>query len=152
MSTPSSLEHLVGEWQGANRVWLEPGAKPLECETTATVRFRAQGKFFELAYDWAEGGPQDGLLVLGHEDEEPNVTAFWIDSWHMDSTFMTCKGEALPDGSVTVVGSYAAPPEPDWGWRITVVPVDEASFKLVMHNITPDGEEALAVEAVYVRQ
>ena len=48
-------------------------------------------------------------------------------------------------------GSYAAPPGPDWGWRIAIRPGDGSALAIVMHNVTPGGEEAVAVEATYKR-
>lgn len=53
-------------------------------------------------------------------------------------------------GVIDVRGSYAAPPGPDWGWRFIIAPA-QMSLGLVMYNITPAGQEALAVEASYVR-
>jgi hypothetical protein len=54
-------------------------------------------------------------------------------------------------GVVSLRGSYAAPPGPDWSWRIEIE-AEGVSFLLVrMFNITPLGEEALAVLARYER-
>jgi hypothetical protein len=111
----------------------------------------AQGKFFELHYTWAdEGKPQDGVLLLGQSQEQ--LSAAWVDSWHMHDKMMHCTGTAQADGTVSVVGYYAAPPGPDWGWRITLQVQAADQFRLIMHNITPDGEEMLAVEAVFSRE
>jgi hypothetical protein len=52
-----------------------------------------------------------------------------------------------------VRGKYAAPPDPDWGWRIDVQPGGR-TLRVVMHNVWPEaqgGKEELAVEAVYTR-
>ena len=63
---------------------------------------------------------------------------------------------ALPEGTVdehgcvSVLGSYEAPPDPDWGWRIEVVP-EGKSLRIIMHNISPDEQEVLAVRATYER-
>ena len=64
---------------------------------------------------------------------------------------MQLTGKTKPDGSAVVDGSYAAPPGPDWGWRITIQPLENEQFKLIMHNVTPDGAAMLAVEAVFSR-
>jgi hypothetical protein len=48
---------------------------------------------------------------------------------------------------LAATGRYAAPPGPDWGWRIELVGEGPDVLVLRMLNITPDGEEALAVEA-----
>jgi hypothetical protein len=50
-----------------------------------------------------------------------------------------------------MLGSYAAPPGPDWGWRITIRSASPAEFQIVMHNISPDGQEDLAVQIDYAR-
>ena len=64
---------------------------------------------------------------------------------------MPCTGHPTSAGGFSVVGSYAAPPGPDWGWRVTIEPAQDDRFALVMHNITPDGKEHLAVEAAFSR-
>jgi hypothetical protein len=50
-----------------------------------------------------------------------------------------------------VRGSYAAAPGPDWGWRTVIETAEDDSLRMVMYNLTPDGQEYLAVEAVYRR-
>jgi hypothetical protein len=62
---------------------------------------------------------------------------------------MDCRGSAKGEGGISVQGSYPAPPGPDWGWRIVVEPREGAGFRLEMRNVTPEGEEAIAVEAEY---
>ncbi len=150
MTIPTQLKDLTGHWQGGKRLWLGPNEPVRESMATAVCRPVAQGKFFELHYTWAEGGqPQDGVLVLGQEGQQ--LSAAWVDSWHMQDKIMQCTGIAAED-VVSVKGSYAAPPGPDWGWRITLQPDSAEQFRLIMHNITPDGEEMMAVEAVFSRE
>ena len=62
---------------------------------------------------------------------------------------MACEGAVEPDGAIAVRGSYAAPPGPDWGWRIVIRPAGKPALHIVMYNVTPGGQEALAVEATY---
>jgi len=69
----------------------------------------------------------------------------------MSDKAMVCKGKIDGDGVITLVGSYEAPPGPDWGWRTVIEPVTDDSFKLLMYNITPEGEETIAVENRYSR-
>ncbi|MAU00465.1 MAG: hypothetical protein CL608_25260 [Anaerolineaceae bacterium] len=151
MAIPTSLADLTGRWQGANRLWLDPNEAARESVATAVCQQVAQGKFFELHYTWAdEGQPQAGVLLLGQSQEK--LTAAWVDSWHMQDTMMHCTGKAQTDDAVSVIGYYAAPPDPDWGWRIALQPDSANQFRLIMYNITPDGEEMLAVEAVFSRE
>lgn len=152
MSVPTSLVALVGHWAGTKHVWLSPDDPARESDTTMSVALVAQGQFATLHYTWAdEGTPQDGLLVLGHELASNAVQAGWIDSWHMPDKMMICQGTTAEQGVITVRGSYAAPPGPDWGWQIDIVPGSNDTFQLVMYNILPDGDSHRAVEATYRR-
>jgi hypothetical protein len=47
-------------------------------------------------------------------------------------------------------GSYQVEGYPEWYWRI-VFSRDGDTFKMTMFNISPEGEETLAVDAVYQR-
>jgi hypothetical protein len=64
---------------------------------------------------------------------------------------MEFRGEADRDGCMSALGSYSPPPGPDWGWRIILDADPEAGLRILMVNITPDGEEAPAIEADYTR-
>jgi hypothetical protein len=150
VSALSSLARLEGRWVGTNNLWLSPDqAEARVSEATMTVTEVGQGRFVSLAYTWAdEGKPQDGLLVIGYDEPRAVVTAYWLDSWHMGNTVMSCEGTVDQDGVVEVGGPYAAPPGPDWGWTIRIEPGDD-SFRFLMYNVTPEGESALAVETVF---
>ncbi len=152
MSVPDGLFSLIGEWTAVNRLWLSPQEPVRESDATASVARVAQGNFLTIRYAWADGGrPQDGLLVLGRVADSDDANAAWIDSWHMADKIMSLRGKVGDAGEVSLVGSYAAPPGPDWGWRIDLEPGAGDSFRLVMYNVTPDGQEHLAVEAAFSR-
>ena len=61
---------------------------------------------------------------------------------------MPFETEAEGKNALSLLGSYAAPPGPDWGWRIVLEPLSE-TLQIRMDNITPDGEDLPAVEATY---
>lgn len=150
MAVPPQLHVLTGQWQGTNRLWLDPAQTANESAATAVIQPAAQKRFLTVHYSWAfEGQAQDGVLLIG-QNAEP-VSAAWVDSWHMLDKMMQLTGISQPDGTWVVKGSYAAPPDPDWGWQITLQPLPNDQFKLLMHNITPDGDKMLAVEALFMR-
>jgi hypothetical protein len=70
------------------------------------------------------------LLVKGRDYHRnrgcDGVLAAWTDSWHMDHKLMVCRGD-IDATSLRLLGTYAAPPGPDWGWRI-VIRQSEAEF------------------------
>ena len=151
MNELSEILSLAGRWTGTYRLILDPSTPVRVSPTSATLSPVAGGRFARLDYDWGdEGKRQDGSLLVGFEKEESVATAVWVDSFHMSNKFMVCEGKAR-GGSVDVSGSYAAPPGPDWGWRTTLGPGPDGSLRMVMYNVTPDGEEYLAVEADYRR-
>ena len=55
------------------------------------------------------------------------------------------------EGRVSVLGSYAAPEGPDWGWQIDLVPQPDGGLHLLMYNIEPGGAPQPAVAATYTR-
>jgi len=153
MSALSALNHLHGKWQGRNQLWLFPGDPLHESESLAEISLAFQEQFTALQYTWAEAGkPQQGRLMLTQTLEGNAVKAVWFDTWHMAHQFMVLEGNLAENGVVSVKGSYAAPPGPDWGWQIDLEPQGKAAFRLTMYNLTPEGEKFLAVEVAYMRQ
>ena len=152
MSAPASLVRLEGEWAGEGTLllpWLSPPES--NYSSTASIRTVARG-FLRVEYTWShDGEAHEGLLLLTDEKQDGMVTAVWIDSWHQSQSFLISRGNVDPAGAVSVLGSYPAPTGPDWGWRMVVSPAADG-FELVMFNISPEGEEALAVRNRYERR
>ena len=149
MSVPASLSNLEGEWAGDGTLFV-PWLSPPEAHygSTASIRTIAGG-FLQVVYTWShEGTPHEGLVLLTDEKQDGAVTAVWIDSWHQSQSFLVSRGTVDSAGAVSVLGSYPAPTGPDWGWRTVVAPT-AGGFELVMFNISPEGEEALAVRNRY---
>jgi hypothetical protein len=151
MNDLSEILSLAGRWTGTYRLILDPTTPVRVSSTAAALAPVAGGRFARLDYDWEdEGKRQEGSLLVGFEKERSVATGVWVDSWHMSNKLLISEGKAAR-GSVDVSGSYAAPPGPDWGWRTTLGPGPDRTLRMVMYNVTPDGEEYLAVEAVYTR-
>lgn len=153
MSVPENLAALAGDWKGHNKLYLSWLPDPLhESEAAASVAPKANGQFLNLEYTWShEGKPQQGVYLIGSDKDSNAVQAIWTDSWHMSHKFMVCDGTVDEDGKINVTGHYAVPGHPDWGWRTEIIPGDN-SFRLVMYNISPEGEEEIAVEADFSRK
>lgn len=164
MSIPANLGTLTGDWTGPNHLWLDPTQPAQTSPSNLSIQKTAQGQFLLLQYSWSfEETPQDGLLVLGQASGE-GATVTWLDSFHTAERCMIFQEVAdipadapadIPASSpaqVTVKGSYAAPEGPDWGWQIALAPQVDGTFKIIMHNISPEGEMFLAVEATYTRK
>ena len=153
MSIPENFEKLTGEWMGTNRLhvpWMADD--PIkESNSNASISFAANAKFFKLEYDWVyEGQRQEGLLII-FVDKESKASMVWFDSWHQSAGFMNCEG-TFSDGKISVKGFYKVPEHPDWGWRTDLETEDSDSFKSTMYNVSPEGQEDLAVEGNFQRK
>ena len=152
MSMLEKLMSYTGSWRGNNRLHDPTTNAPEDSPATATITSVLGGRFIRLDYTWAyQGNPQAGSLLIGYETEADVVTAHWIDTWHMGDKVMACRGAISDSGELSVLGSYAAPPGPDWGWRTIITPREGQRLRMVMVNISLDGQEYLAVEADYSR-
>ena len=148
----NELTKLVGDWTGTNRLWLDPKAPAQESDATASVTLEARGQFATIRYTWAYDGDQcEGMLLVRLVDTPTKADVVWIDSWHMRNEFLVMRPDAVEGAIVSALGSYPAPPGPDWGWRITLHSENPDVLLIAMHNITPDGEEAPAVEIALKR-
>lgn len=153
MSLPRSLEGAVGAWTGTNKLWFAPGSPAIESATTAEVALAAGGRFLGIRYDWTyEEKAQEGYILIGEDPTTGRCDCAWVDSFHNSDRLMPLTGPLTTSAALTARGSYPAPEGPDWGWRITIEHPTPDALIVRMHNIMPDGPEALAVEASYRRR
>ena len=144
----SHIEALIGNWMGPSTLFLDEDR--YESDSTADVRFVGQRKFIAFAYTWQWGDkPQDGLILIPTKLGPEPAVAPWLDSWHLQTEIMVCEATQDPEGIISLLGSYPAPPGPDWGWRIEVTSPVGGMFDLRMYNLTPPGQEVLAVHTQY---
>jgi hypothetical protein len=90
-------------------------------------------------------------LLIGYEVNAGVFTGQWIDTWHMGDKVMTCRSSAERRDLLSLLGSFEAPPGPDWGWRTDLVLADPETLIMRMYTLSPDNDETLAVEAHYTR-
>ncbi len=136
------LANHQGAWSGTNKLWFQDPDNAEESPGTLTVSGN------QVHVTWAfRGDDQRGTLTL--EETEDTVQVHWVDSWHAGDG-MDFTGEGFAD-AVDVFGTYPAGDGPDWGWRIVLDLGDTEQLVLRMYNITPDGDEMIAVELVGVR-
>ncbi|MEX2177296.1 MAG: DUF1579 family protein [Gemmatimonadaceae bacterium] len=139
-----------GTWAGRNTLQDPSRGVSDESAASATVTPVLNGRFVRLDYTWSyKQTPQEGTMLVGFQKGDHTLTLHWADTWHTSDKVMACAGAAA-SGALTVRGSYAAPPGPDWGWRIDITPGRDA-LRLVMHNVYPDGKEERAVDTVLHR-
>jgi len=152
MSVLDGLAACAGAWRGRNTLHDPSAGKPEESPSDLTVTPVLGGTFIRLDYTWAyHGQPQEGSLLMGFDAKDGLVSWHWIDTWHMGRKVMACHGSTPVGAKLSVQGSYAAPPGPDWGWRFEITPENGKTIRIAHFNIDPDGKEEPAVEGVYSR-
>ncbi|WP_373046896.1 DUF1579 family protein [Vulgatibacter sp.] len=146
-----ALAAMVGQWRGPTKTWLDPSAPPDESITEATVEPLLGCRWIRIDYRGRVLGKlHAGQMIVGfHKDAQEHEIA-WLDSFHTGTAMMFSIGKASGDGSVSVLGSYAAGPE-RWGWR-TGLRMDDGRLVLEAWNITPDGQEFPAIETRLARR
>ncbi len=152
MSLNEDLAKYVGTWSGTNILhtpWMPETLR--QSPSDLTVSLKANRQFVAFEYTWAyEGEPQEGIILLGCDTRSDAVQTVWTDSWHSSHTFMLSDGKAADDGSISVKGYYKVEGHPDWGWRTDIIP-DGEKLRIVMYNVSPEGEEDIAVETDFSR-
>ncbi len=146
-STPHHfLSQLAGNWTGISKLWLEPGKLAGESPIVGTIQLLLDGRFALYLYQSViEGEPQHGMFTFGFNTTLERYEASWVDTFHNNTAIMFCVGAASQDG-FSVIGQYPDPSGgPDWSWR-TEVALSGDELVITAYSISPEGEEARAVE------
>ena len=147
------LTRMAGSWIGTSKLWFEPGKLAEETPVGGLLRPVLDGMFVVHEYvGTVMNKPQQGLAIIGYSLGEGTWMTAWIDSFHNGTRIMHSHGSAGADPKVPdMLGNYPAPPGPDWGWRTTLELKSDDHLVISMYNISPEGEEAKAVEFDYRR-
>lgn len=149
MSVHTLLNSVRGVWSGTYKVWLKPGNPTSSSDIRLTVQSIANSHYFLITYYWFwKNKKQEGVFLIGGQDSAVYVT--WGDSWHQQPKPMNCTGTYKSEtNSFDFTGSYDTGPDtPQWGWRTEFIKKNDKTLIMRAYNITPEGEEALAVEAI----
>jgi Protein of unknown function (DUF1579) len=149
------LARMAGDWEGTYQLWFEPDKLAGSGTQRGSIRTALGGRFLLHEYQGScNGDAFSGIALYGHHIDERSWESAWIDSFHT-GTAMMFSTAPVQDARFGVLGSYGdgqTPPGPRWGWRTEIEQPDEDHLVIVMTNITPQGEEAKAVEVRYVRE
>ena len=148
------LARLEGTWEGLAKTFLDP-AQPPEVEAwRGTIALVLGGRFLRFEYaSRAMGKPIAGELIVAYERGEQRWRTSWIDSFHTSPAILVSEGEPGAE-PCRVRGTYfAGAGHPRWGWitELDDARASEGSLRIVMTNVTPDGEEMPGIEITLSR-
>jgi hypothetical protein len=147
------LAAIEGDWEGTTRLWLEPGKLTDTSPCRGRIRLALGGRFAIHEYEGAvEGQPLSGVAIYGCDVATSEWQMAWADSWHMGTGVLWSTGRGAP-APYSVLGYYRDPAGgPPWGWRTELALEGPDRLVVTMFNVTPDGQQAKAVETVYDRR
>lgn len=138
------------ELRGTNVLYEPPTQEPVTSPAFGRLRRVVGGRMLRFDYRWSlRSEAHEGTILLAC-DEGGRATAAWGDSWHQNRELMSLAGPAT-DRAVALVGSWSVGDSPPWGWRIDLGPDEDGGVTMEMWVVTPEGEEARAVEMSLAR-
>lgn len=148
----AELARMAGQWEGRFRLWFAPGEPVDDSVQRGSIRVLLGGRVLLHEYTGhCNGEPMQGVALTAHHLDEGRYESAWAESFGTGTALMYSTG-ASGDPRLSMLSSYAdGQGGPRWGWRTAIEQPDDDTLDLRMYNITPDGEEALAVEVNYRR-
>jgi len=85
------LDGMVGTWDTKVKMWMEPGAAPMESTGKAVNEWVLGGRWLQQKFDGTMmGAPFSGIGYTGYDNIRKSYVGTWMDS--MSTGFMTSSG------------------------------------------------------------
>lgn len=99
------LRQDIGDWRSKSQMWMQPGAEPLVCEGTATVKPLMGGRFVqvEMKGEMPGMGQFSGVGIYGYDNVKQKFVSCWFDDH--STGIMNGTGEISEDGK-TITWTY----------------------------------------------
>lgn len=142
---------LEGRWGGQKRLWLSRDEPEEKSEARAGIQISEDNRQVELDYSWLYDDRRQSAVLTALLRGNGKAECRWSDTFHTSGQPMKLKGKVDEKGFVSVRGAYAVERGAEWGWRIDLDPASAKLMRIVMYNVSPEGKEELAVEAIFRR-
>lgn len=147
------LESLVGNWDCATKVWMEPGAQPNDSKGTSDTKWILGGRFVQEYVAGDMGGmPFHGMGIFGFDNYKQKYLWLWMDE--MATSCMISTGSADAAGKVLTfegVCDNMMTGKPSL-FKTLVHITDNSKHSFEMHIQGPDGKLYKNFEVDYTRK
>ncbi len=154
------LAELVGTWDYATKMWMAPGAPPMQSKGTAVREAAMGGRYFiahtssSMEMPGADGKMQSfefkGMSIDGYDNVKQKFISTWIDN--MGTGILVSEGTYEPASKTfTYHGTMEAVPGMKTEVRETVKVVDADHHTFSFYEMR-GGKEALVMEISYARR
>ncbi|MGH7244077.1 MAG: DUF1579 domain-containing protein [Phycisphaerales bacterium] len=146
------LLQFVGDWDVKAKMWMAPGAPPMESVGVATTKPDFGGRFVFMTYKSdMMGQPFEGRLTMGYNNSAKQNEAVWIDN--MSTGMWISTGSASSDGKVfTYTGTFVEPDGSKKTTREVTTFSSPNNYVSEFFETGADGKENKMMELTYTRK
>lgn len=146
------LADMAGSFDSVTRMWMMPGAQPVESKGHSENKLLWDGRFLQQDFRGeAMGKPFTGLGMTGYDNTRKRYVATWMDS--MDTALAYMEGTMDAAGKVLTMTMNRTDPMTGKPHRMRTVTRVESPDRHVfeLYEPGPNGKEFKSMEMVYTR-
>lgn len=155
-ATPSDMHKMLakynGEWEGNMKMWMAPGAEPMESTATITNDMHMGDRYQKSTYSGTSMGmPFQGESMTAYDNMKKKFYNTWIDN--MGTGVIYSEGEWNADSkTVTYNGKMSEPMSgTQLDVRQVITYIDNDHYKMEMYY-NMGGQDFKSMEANYTRK
>ena len=137
------LNQFEGTWRAVVKLWMAPGAEPMENAGTMTNSWQLDKRFLKQAYK-QDDGQFEGTGYWGFNNHTGEYEGLWIDT--MSTGMMNETGSCDAAGKVWTMTGEADVPGGKKAKKSVITVADENHHTMEMYFGGPDGGEFKVME------
>jgi hypothetical protein len=147
------LEQLAGSWTYSGKIWMQPGAPPMETSGTTEIKMILGGRYLRQELTGSFMGQEfKGLGFSGYDNTIKKFQGVWMDNMSTGILHTSGQGD-LDKKTITSFGKQIDPRTGKAQKFKSVTTITSGSeFVDVMFNIGENGEEMKSMEMIYKRE
>lgn len=141
------LGRLVGSWDIATKMWMEPGQPPSESKATMSAQWVLGGRYVQTSYKGEMMGmPFEGTGLDGYDNVTKQYVSTWADNMGTGILYMTGKCDAGCK-TLTLNGESADPTTGQMvNMRFVTTFLDDKSYQFQIFAKDASGQEFKMME------